>query len=184
MNKTIKQPDNQKDASIFTPPRRSSNLLKDCNQSKNIEKQGFFSFFSKRIFGSKFGAKPCEDFKQSIEDIIENDEDEAHIEEKTMLKNVLNFSDKKVEDIMIPRMEVNYISAELSLDELKAKIAERANISRPTLMEIEKGSAKTSMGAYLQVLSVLGLEQDLSSVAKDDRLGRKLQDISISTKKK
>jgi len=131
LNKTIKQLDNQKDASIFTPPRRSSNPLKDCNQSKNIEKQGFFSFFSKLIFGYKFGAKPCEDFKQSIEDIIENDEDEAHIEEKTMLKNVLNFSDKKVEDIMIPRMEVNYISAELSLDELKAKIAERAKTRMP-----------------------------------------------------
>ena len=64
------------------------------------------------------------------------------------------------------------------------QVAERANISRPTLIEIEKGSANTSMGAYLQVLSVLGLEQDLSNVAKDDRLGRKLQDISISTKKK
>lgn len=64
------------------------------------------------------------------------------------------------------------------------QVAERANISRPTLIEIEKGSANTSMGAYLQVLSVLGLEQELSNVAKDDRLGRKLQDISISTKKK
>nr|WP_320118463.1 helix-turn-helix transcriptional regulator [uncultured Marinifilum sp.] len=64
------------------------------------------------------------------------------------------------------------------------QVAERANISRPTLIEIEKGSANTSMGAYLQVLAVLGLEQDLSNVAKDDKLGRKLQDISISTKKK
>lgn len=63
------------------------------------------------------------------------------------------------------------------------QVAERANISRPTLIEIEKGSANTSMGAYLQVLAVLGLEQDLSNVAKDDRSGRKLQDISISTKR-
>lgn len=62
------------------------------------------------------------------------------------------------------------------------QVAERANISRPTLLSIEKGAANTSMGAYLQVLFVLGLEKDLLKVAKDDTLGRKLQDISITTK--
>ncbi|MCT4604107.1 MAG: helix-turn-helix domain-containing protein [Marinifilum sp.] len=62
------------------------------------------------------------------------------------------------------------------------QIAERANLSRPTLAEIEKGNPNTSMGAYLQVLAALGLEQDLSNVAKDDLLGRKLQDISIKKK--
>jgi transcriptional regulator with XRE-family HTH domain len=79
------------------------------------------------------------------------------------------------ENIKLARLRRN-LSAE--------QIAERANISRPTLAEIEKGNPNTSMGAYLQVLTALGLEQDFSNVAKDDLLGRKLQDISISIKKK
>jgi len=61
------------------------------------------------------------------------------------------------------------------------QIAERANISRPTLLAIEKGSPTVSMGSYLLVLQVLGLEKDFLAVAKDDELGRKLQDARIST---
>ncbi|MCK4922006.1 MAG: helix-turn-helix transcriptional regulator [Bacteroidales bacterium] len=64
------------------------------------------------------------------------------------------------------------------------QVAERANISRPTLIAIEKGSPGASMGSYLIVLQVLGLEKDFLLVAKDDELGRKLQDAEISTRKR
>jgi len=62
------------------------------------------------------------------------------------------------------------------------QVAERANISRKTLYEIEKGSETVSIGSYLQVLLVLGLENDLTSVAKDDELGRKIQDSDLIVK--
>lgn len=59
------------------------------------------------------------------------------------------------------------------------QVSERAGISRNTLSSIENGNASSSIGGYLSVLSVLGLEQDLSLVAKDDELGRKLQDAQL-----
>lgn len=61
------------------------------------------------------------------------------------------------------------------------QVAERANISRPTLSAIEKGMPTVSIGSYLLVLQVLGLENDFLFLAKDDILGRKLQDAGIST---
>lgn len=64
------------------------------------------------------------------------------------------------------------------------QVSERANISRPTLTEIEKGSPKVSIGSYFSVLKVLGLEKDFLLIAKDDVLGRKLQDANIQTRKR
>ncbi|OIO11943.1 MAG: transcriptional regulator [Elusimicrobia bacterium CG1_02_63_36] len=62
-----------------------------------------------------------------------------------------------------------------------AQVAERAHLSRMTIYSVEKGSAKVAVGAYIQVLFVLGLEQDLAAVARDDVLGRKLQDAGLLT---
>ncbi len=64
------------------------------------------------------------------------------------------------------------------------QVSERANISRPTLHSIEKGSESVSIGLYLQVLIVLGLEKDFLMIAQDDELGRKLLDAGLSTKER
>ena len=65
-----------------------------------------------------------------------------------------------------------------------AQIAERAGMGRKTVYNIEQGSPSVSIGSYLQVLFVLGLEKDLSMVAASDPLGRKLQDAGIVTGKR
>lgn len=62
------------------------------------------------------------------------------------------------------------------------QVAERANISRSTLWMMEKGSPAVALGAYCQVLFVLGLESDLLKVAGDDPLGKKLQDLALTVK--
>ena len=54
-------------------------------------------------------------------------------------------------------------------------------MTRATLYAIEKGRPTVSMGAYANVLHVLGLSQDLAKVAEDDELGRKLQDAGLET---
>ena len=64
------------------------------------------------------------------------------------------------------------------------QVSERANISRPTLLSIEKGNPNVSIGAYVKVLMVLGLEKDITTVAQDDDLGRKLQDANLIIKER
>jgi transcriptional regulator with XRE-family HTH domain len=60
-----------------------------------------------------------------------------------------------------------------------SQVAERAGISRSTLYHLEKGEANSSLAVLLQVLVALKLENDLSKLASDDELGRKLADIQL-----
>lgn len=63
-------------------------------------------------------------------------------------------------------------------------VAERAGIGRNTLISIEQGKPSVSIGHYLNVLKVLGLEKDLLYLAKDDELGRKLQDAGLTVRER
>jgi transcriptional regulator with XRE-family HTH domain len=64
------------------------------------------------------------------------------------------------------------------------QVALRAGISRPTLVSIEKGVDTVSMGSYFMVLHVLRLDEDFLLLAKDDVLGRRLQDLKLMTKQR
>ena len=64
------------------------------------------------------------------------------------------------------------------------QVAERAGISRSTIVKIEKGDESVSMGSYFQVLFVMRLDKAFLEVAKDDVLGRKIQDAGLVTKKR
>ncbi len=64
-------------------------------------------------------------------------------------------------------------------------VAERAGISRATLVSIENGSPSVAIGYYAAVLHALNyMDKDLLLVAKDDELGRKLQDLGLPVRKR
>ena len=58
-------------------------------------------------------------------------------------------------------------------------VAQRAGISRTSLYKVETGDPGATLGTYLRVLAVLGLESDINALAADDRIGRKLQDLAL-----
>ena len=64
-------------------------------------------------------------------------------------------------------------------------VAERAGISRATLWKVEKGDPSVAIGIYASVLHALNdMDKDLLLVAKDDPLGRTLQDLNLPIRKR
>ncbi|KGN99607.1 transcriptional regulator [Porphyromonas macacae] len=65
-----------------------------------------------------------------------------------------------------------------------AQIAERAACSPLTVSRIEKGSPTVSIGIYLWVLYAFQLEDDILHLAKTDELGRRIQDLSLTNRRR
>ena len=64
------------------------------------------------------------------------------------------------------------------------QVAERATCSSLTVSRIEKGAPTVAIGIYLRVLYALQLDDDILSLAKDDELGRALQDMNLSQRER
>lgn len=56
------------------------------------------------------------------------------------------------------------------------QVARRAGMSAVTVLNIEKGLPSVSLGKLVGVLEVLGLEESVALVARDDEQGRAMQD--------
>ncbi len=65
-----------------------------------------------------------------------------------------------------------------------AQVAERATCSPLTVSRIEKGAPTVAIGIYLRVLYALQLDDDILSLAKDDALGRVLQDMKMKPRER
>ena len=78
----------------------------------------------------------------------------------------------------------NIKMARLRRDLSLRAVAARAGISLNTVVAIENGGPGVSIGAIANVLHCLNLAEDISLIAKDDLLGRKLQDLELEPKKR
>ena len=94
----------------------------------------------------------------------------------TVLPQTQKLLSQMGEQIRLARLR-RHLSSEL--------VAERAGLSRQTVTAVEKGSPSVSLGAYAAVLHAMGgLEKDLLLIAKDDELGRTLQDLGLPQRKR
>ena len=65
-----------------------------------------------------------------------------------------------------------------------AQVAERATCSELTLSRVEKGLPTVSIGIYLRVLYALQLDDDILLIAKEDLIGRGLQDLQLKRRER
>ena len=78
----------------------------------------------KKIYGSiisLFRSNQKEELKNVIEDLIdENKSNSEKIDDgtKNIFKNVINLSDKCIEDVMIPRADIDAVSSDIKIDKL------------------------------------------------------------------
>jgi len=102
-----------------------------------------------------------------------------HLKIQTMAKNTMGTKlPRKLEqkmELMGEQIKLARLRRNLSI----AQVAERATCSPLTLARIEKGSPTVSIGIYARVLYALQLDDDLLLIAKEDALGRTLQDLSL-----
>ncbi|MEO6831390.1 MAG: helix-turn-helix transcriptional regulator [Chitinophagaceae bacterium] len=93
--------------------------------------------------------------------------------------------------ILLPKVQslLDTVGENIRLARLRRKlttqqVADRAGITRTTLWQVEKGNGGVAMATYAQLLLILGLENDLKQIARDDEMGRKIQDINLLVKKR
>lgn len=99
---------------------------------------------------------------------------------------------KSTMGIKLPRkleQKMQIVGEQIKLARLRrnlsvGQIAERATCSPLTVSRIEKGVSTVSIGIYLRVLYALQLEDDILFLAKDDELGRRLQDQSLINRRR
>ena len=65
-----------------------------------------------------------------------------------------------------------------------AQVAERATCSPLTVGRIEKGVPTVAIGIYLRVLYALQLDDDILLLAKEDAMGKALQDLSLKKRER
>ncbi len=84
------------------------------------------------------GRRNGETWREAIEELIEENEETAATlrpDERTLLANLLDFGNLKVEDVMRPRADIVAVGAEVSLDEMLAWIRERGHSRMPVYRE-------------------------------------------------
>ncbi len=106
------------------------------------------------------------------------------VKEATIMKkasyNIVPATEKTLK-VMGEQIKLARLRRDLSTE----LVAERAGISRASLWKVESGNPGVAIGIYAAVLHALGnMDKDLALVAKDDVMGREMQDLNLLTRKR
>ena len=92
---------------------------------------------------------------------------------------------------LLPKIQRNIetMGSQIKMARLRRKlsvdlVAKRAGISRASVWAVEKGSPSVAIGIYAAVLLAIGMPDELTMVARDDVLGRTLQDLDLPLRKR
>ena len=88
---------------------------------------------------------------------------------------------------LLPQQErrLRQMGEQIKLARLRRKlpmelVAQRAGVSAQSVAAVERGASSVAFGIYANVLMALGLQDDILLIAKDDILGRTLQDQELT----
>lgn len=88
--------------------------------------------------------------------------------EVEMRSNALSFYDKSVMEAA-KSMGKNIRIGRVRRNETQQDFALRCNVSKPTLVAMEKGSLSTSLGCYLSALHALNMVEDVANLAMPEK---------------
>ncbi len=99
---------------------------------------------------------------------------------------------KNTMDTKLPRkleQKMEIVGEQIKLARLRrnlsvAQVAERATCSPLTVSRIEKGMSTVAIGIYLRVLYALQLDEDILLLAKEDKFGKSLQDLTLKNRER
>lgn len=99
---------------------------------------------------------------------------------------------KSTMGIKLPRkleQKMQIVGEQIKLARLRrnlsvAQVAERATCSPLTVARIEKGTPTVAIGIYLRVLYALQLDEDILCLAREDALGKSLQDLGLKQRER
>ena len=98
-----------------------------------------------------------------------------------MTKNTMS---TKLPRKLTEKMQI--VGEQIKLARLRRNLsmAQRATCSELTLSRVEKGLPTVSIGIYLRVLYALQLDDDILLIAKEDPIGRGLQDLQLKRRER
>lgn len=113
--------------------------------------------FWRRLFGGGDTS-----LRESIEDVLEEDsrpQDDFSDEERHMLKNLLGFRDVRIDDVMVPRAEIDALEVELPAADVLAKFADCGHSRMPLFRD-----------TLDQPLGMVHVKDVLSAIAADKNI--------------
>ncbi len=124
------------DAARGTTPQPPLKAVDEEPPSRESARPLFGGLFS-RLGALLGGGRRDADIKESIEDILEEEDAEAELspKERAMLRNLLKFGSLKVEDLMVPRADIIGVEVSQNFDAVIRVFAEAQHSRLPVYRE-------------------------------------------------